>query len=204
MNDLKTVRDALRGVRMHKCMFDCDEDFLKQCKEVNKALATLDRMIETPAPQGWKLVPLKPTGTMLMYGIHVQERDEFKNDGYGINAEKIYKAMLSAAPTPAPTERVERIEGLGESIEWAEYAVENNFLCCKQGLSPIIKAARAQLKLQSGETEKVDLDVLTMEVKKKYDETYFAQPFTKTYFYAGIEETIDHLYSQYDFVRKEK
>lgn len=31
--------EALKGVRMHKCMFDTDEDFNKSCDAVNAAIA---------------------------------------------------------------------------------------------------------------------------------------------------------------------
>lgn len=89
--ELKSIRDALELL--------CDNSKLSKetCAVMKDSiLATLDSIMAVP--DGYVMVPLKPTGTMLMYGVHVQERDEFRNDGYGVNAEKIYKAMLSAAP----------------------------------------------------------------------------------------------------------
>ena len=71
-----------------------------------------DRMIETPAPQGWKLVPIEPTADMIN-AAELATSDYILNyiEKYKINDTSpdylTYKAMLSAAPTPAPTEKVD-------------------------------------------------------------------------------------------------
>ena len=52
-------------------------------------------------PKGWKLVPIEPTGPMIMGGIHAHERnDDLPNIGTGPKSVGIYKAMISAAPQP--------------------------------------------------------------------------------------------------------
>lgn len=92
--ELKSVRDALELLSNYHNHVNMSIGGI--CEIANEALSTLDSIMAVP--DEYVIVPLKPTGTMLMYGVHVQERDEFRNDGYGVNAEKIYKAMLSAAP----------------------------------------------------------------------------------------------------------
>jgi hypothetical protein len=93
MNDKKTVRDALelaREIRTYNGQY-VHEVF----PEIDNAIATIDRMIETPAPQGWKLVPIEPTAHML----------EQSNLCVGIRDK--YRIMVDCAPTPAPTEKVD-------------------------------------------------------------------------------------------------
>lgn len=62
---------------------------------------------ETPAPQGWKLVPIEPTEEMsLTFRREWQDMDirgKLRSEMF----KAAYKAMLSAAPKPAPTEKVD-------------------------------------------------------------------------------------------------
>lgn len=165
MNDLKTVRDALELCRFALEPYNdikprdwsTDRQNLRFAHEdAVKALATLDRMIETLAQQG---LPSEPTEEIINAIHDVISGDIEGYDGQQMDwYAKIYKAMLSAAPTPAPTERVERIEGLEE-------AINATITTPKQHLA-IIKAAVAYLKLQSGDTENVDVEKLRYEVVK--------------------------------------
>lgn len=81
-----------------------------------KALATIDRLIEKPAPQGWKLVPIEPTEEMsLTFRREWQDMDirgKLRSEMF----KAAYKALLSAAPTPAPTEKVD-VESLKLEVE---------------------------------------------------------------------------------------
>ena len=186
VGDLKTVRDALEGVRnfykTHKKissgLWDCD---------IKPAIAILDRMIETPAAQG--CVDDQPKCTWDFYRSTLER---FVYETTHLSAEnadgshdcKISKkcllhgrialellGKLSAAPTPAPIENVERIEGLEESYERFistdplayPLDVETAWRLIYSDRDKILGAARAYLKLQSGETEKVDVDAIKLE-----------------------------------------
>lgn len=69
------------------------EAFYQFAPYIKQALATLDRMIETPAPQGWRLVPIEPTEEM-------QDAIWLASQLQDANAQ--YRAMIKSAPTPAP------------------------------------------------------------------------------------------------------
>lgn len=133
MNDLKTVRDALELCRFALEPYNdikprdwsTDRQNLRFAHEdAVKALATLDRMIETPAPQGWKLVPIADIKALDVLADAYEDANEcdYCSDAYpeheGCRPDELANKfvrqakLLSAAPTPAPTEKVERIEGL--------------------------------------------------------------------------------------------
>lgn len=68
---------------------------------LDEVSAALQAAIANPAqvPDGWKLVPVEPTGGQIMYGIHCLEKnDDLPDIGYGPKSVAIYRAMLSAAP----------------------------------------------------------------------------------------------------------
>lgn len=67
-----------------------------------RAYLELQNGAPTPAPQGWKLVPIEPTLEMRLEGEKVVPRPCNWFDIH--HADDVYSAMLSAAPTPAPTE----------------------------------------------------------------------------------------------------
>jgi len=59
------------------------------------ALSTKGReAVAAAVPEGWKLVPVEPTGTMIAAGREDQDRSG------GISYSGIYRAMLAAAPSP--------------------------------------------------------------------------------------------------------
>lgn len=66
-------------------------------RQVWCALITIREYIENQVPEGYALVPIEPTGPMLMYGIHAHERnDDLPNLGLGPKCVGIYKAMIKA------------------------------------------------------------------------------------------------------------
>ncbi len=121
MNDLEQIRDELLFIA-DGCLVPPDggsPDIYDAMASAKRALIALDRMIETPAPQGWKLVPIEPTEEMsLTFRREWQDMDirgKLRSEMF----KAAYKAMLSAAPTPAPTEKVDewsRAEKLKEDL----------------------------------------------------------------------------------------
>ena len=195
MNDLKTAIEALSAIDYYT-----GKD--SKCQEwrdaFDKLRNTLSRMIETPAPQG---LPSEPTEEIIN-AIH----DAISGDTEGYDGQqmdwyaKIYKSMLSAAPTPAPTEKVERIEGLEDAVKNVKIATAKGLVHPVETTNEgriFYQVAKAQLKLQSGETEKVDLDALKREVNEVVcyrgyihgDDT----PQTYNLLKIGVEKAIDHL-----------
>ncbi len=109
MSDLQQIRDELLFIA-DGCLVPPDggsPDIYDAMASAKRALIALDRMIETPAPQGWKLVPIEPTEEMsLTFRREWQDMDirgKLRSEMF----KAAYKALLSAAPTPAPTEKVD-------------------------------------------------------------------------------------------------
>jgi len=77
---------------------------------------------EQPAPQGWKLVPVEPTGAMCLSTIGILHSGE--------QARLAYKAMLAASPTPPQAEQAneadELLRNLGLDPE--RYRTEAGFI----------------------------------------------------------------------------
>ncbi len=83
----------------------------------------------------------EPVNKMLLEALR-----EIDENGNATEMREIaQKAIAAAEAQPAQT-----VEGLEDSIEWAEYAIKNNFLCDEQGLRPLLQAARLQLERQKG------------------------------------------------------
>src|SRR5688500_13957372 len=59
-------------------------------------------------PEGWKLVPVEPTGEMRVAAEHEIDRAAIHNYGGAPSYEDIWNWMLAAAPTP-PAQEVEPV-----------------------------------------------------------------------------------------------
>jgi len=102
IEELKMVRDALQYCKDWYQGGDC----------IDEALATLDRIIadhipdasKMAVPDGYALVPIEPTGEMPWIGRDILNALTGGNYTCFV-AESIYKAMTSAAPTPAPVDQ---------------------------------------------------------------------------------------------------
>jgi len=95
MNELKQVRDALMVG-----MFTASQMGWKKHEEMYKLCIDVMDRLSAPVgvPDGFKLVPIEPTMDMLCEGIASANPMTLAPSIYMF---KIYKAMLSAAPTPA-------------------------------------------------------------------------------------------------------
>ncbi len=107
MNDLKTVRDEILEADLN-------------CKQV--IIDILDRMIETPAPQGWSAIETAPKdGTEILLALwsgHPEHKTSFcwainghHKDGFFYSKDPMVGKLASpthwqhiTAPTPAPTD----------------------------------------------------------------------------------------------------
>ena len=198
--------------------------------------AVISQIKKERTKQGWKLVPIEPTDEMIINtipkGYHVES-------SWGKSVAIDYKAMLSAAPTPtpapicksctngmsygvdgeypcpkchgnnAPTEKVERIEGVFPCpFEWFTRRVNAirhkdeglTFYMSPKEIERVNEAYRAYLKQQSGETEKVDFNIVLDNVIKHLDNLYH-NPLTIDQGVA-IEGAVKYLARHYDFVKK--
>jgi len=63
----------------------------------------LSRPVQEPVavPDGWKLVPIKPTDDMLDSALGVHEARDGEDEEFFAEFRRTYRAMLSAAPHPA-------------------------------------------------------------------------------------------------------
>jgi len=81
---VKLLRDALG-----KCKFDSLNMTIADMQSIGEALAATQ---SSAVPAGWKVVPVEATEEMLCAGGDYLDGDSF------CHADKVYKAMLSAAP----------------------------------------------------------------------------------------------------------
>ncbi|MEO9231572.1 MAG: hypothetical protein ABI216_21840 [Devosia sp.] len=87
-------------------------------------------------PEGWKLVPVEPTPSMLNEGIAEWEEGTIWLDG----GPKVYAAMLAAAPTP-PDAEVVPWDGLGvHAVDSASWPVGTKFYFSPQSGEPRMTA----------------------------------------------------------------
>lgn len=107
IKELKEVRNALSDSKAefwddwHSNMSEGDFENHWLIMDIDKSLATLDRIIadhipdarKMVVPDGYALVPIEPTEEMSVEGII-----NWTHEGAFVN--KIYKAMISAAPQP--------------------------------------------------------------------------------------------------------
>lgn len=230
MSDLQQIRDELLFIA-DGCLVPPDggsPDIYDAMASAKRALIALDRMIETPAPQGWKIVPIEPTEEMsLTFRREWQDMDirgKLRSEMF----KAAYKAMLSAAPTPAPTEKVDiknecalewtysnhaiqesikmfphTWETIRNALKYDKYAPTEPSFC---GIKIIEDKSldeneiriygqdklKARLKLQSGETEKVDLDALKKTFEPLSIMDNLVKHFTFNYV-TGWNECIDYL-----------
>ena len=110
-------------------LFECQDELNNLRSEYHNRTAELETEIEDlheelqsmrhqPAvPEGWKLVPVEPTGQMLKHGTLVRT---LGNGG----SDKVYKAMIDAAPQPEGGEWVNLVEDLANRAESENISVE--------------------------------------------------------------------------------
>jgi len=110
------------------------------------------------APDGYKLVPIEPTEEMFDAGFEQYKRDELNYDKVYVG--DIYEAMLSAAPTHAPTEKKDPRE-----IGLDPVKIHRQRERDKAALETILKTAQKQL---THEQTEIDLDKLATEIMDKY------------------------------------
>lgn len=111
------------------------------------AAPALEAPAAPAAPNGWKLVPVKPTIAMLLAGDHARISTEHQT-----KPQAAYAAMLAAAPQApaAPSEGlaadVEAVLTLLEEHEWAEH-------CTKTALGQRLEAAITEMHNEIHEAE---------------------------------------------------
>lgn len=89
-DNTEALREALQRI------VDWDESgYVLTADHIEQARAALAQQAATPAPAGWKLVPIEPTPEMIA---------AWPNGNHGAGHEaSIYRAMLLAAPTATPS-----------------------------------------------------------------------------------------------------
>lgn len=158
----------------------------QQTDALARISTSLSRMIETPAPQGWKTIDSAPKdGTEILLALwsgHPEHKTSFcwainghYKDGFFYSKDPMIGKLASpthwqhiTAPTPAPTEKVERIEGLFDAVSIEDLPCPNTDAECDNIVKryqdheaiygcavseTLLEAARAYLKLQSATQE---------------------------------------------------
>lgn len=88
MNTQETIKVLDQLMRSEKLHYDT---------EATDALHHAIEHMKRGAPEGWRLVPKKPTGPQIMAGIHFLEQIGYQSDkGSGPLAVEFYRAMIEA------------------------------------------------------------------------------------------------------------
>lgn len=136
MSHLKTVRDALEN-KFEEVEIDDVTHMAIPIEEYHELIETIDRMIETPAPQGWNTIESAPKdGTEILLALwsgHPEHKTSFcwainghYKDGFFYSKDPMIGKLASpthwqhiTAPTPAPTEKV-YLEALKYEVRGAD------------------------------------------------------------------------------------